>query len=88
MYQWDPAKAEANLIKHGVMIEAAEEFDWWSALMIYDDKHSSGEHRYIAIGLIRRRLHVMSWTPRGASLRIIGLRKANAREQRLYDAKT
>lgn len=85
MYQWDPAKAEANLIKHGVLFEAAEEFEWRSALVRFDAKHSSAERRYIAVGYIGERLHVMSWTPRGASIRIIGLRRANDREQKRYE---
>ncbi len=85
MYDWDPGKARANFIKHGVMFEAAEHFDWRSALVRVDAVHSREENRYVAVGFIGERLHVMVWTPRSAAIRIIGLRKANDRERRFYE---
>jgi len=88
MYDWDPAKAEANLIKHGVLMNAVERFDWRTAVVRFDEAHSASENRYIAMGLIDGRLHVMSWTPRGAAIRVIGLRKANKREMERYETQT
>jgi uncharacterized DUF497 family protein len=35
-YEWDDAKSEANAAKHGVPFEAAETFDWESALVVED----------------------------------------------------
>jgi uncharacterized DUF497 family protein len=43
-----------------------------------------GEIRFITIGRLDRRMVVMVWTQRGATRRIISLRKANAREQAFY----
>ncbi len=88
MYEWDRGKALANLVKHGVMFEAAERFDWRTAIVRIDAAHSRDEHRYVAVGFIDERLHVMVWTPRRAAIRIIGLRKANDRERRLYEQTT
>lgn len=85
MYEWDPGKAAANLIKHGVMFDAARRFDWRTALVRPDAAHSQLERRYVAVGFIDERLHVMVRTPRRAAFRIIGLRKANDREKKLYD---
>jgi len=46
------------------------------------------EDRFIALGLIRERLHSLVFTVRPDAVRVIGLRKANRREERLYGQKT
>jgi uncharacterized DUF497 family protein len=85
LYIYDSAKAAANLAKHKVSFATAENFDWTTALVVEDDRFDYGERRYVAIGLIGRRLHVMVFTQRGASVRLISLRKANRRETRRYE---
>lgn len=84
MYEWDPKKAKANAAKHGVPFESADAFDWQSAKTIDDDKHNDDEPRFLSFGFIGERLCVMYWTPRGENIRIIGLRKANKRERKVY----
>jgi uncharacterized DUF497 family protein len=42
----------------------------------------------LAYGLLGDRLHVVVLTKRGDQIRIIGARKANARERRLFDENT
>jgi uncharacterized protein len=86
MNTWDDNKRAANLAKHGVDFAAVEGFDWETALTAVDDRRDYGEDRFITIGYIGPRLHVMVWTPRGDDTRIIGLRKANDREERRYHA--
>ncbi len=49
-----------------------------------DDRVSYGEERFIAKGDIAGRLHVCVHTLRGATYRIISLRKANRREIHAY----
>ena len=83
-YQWDEAKAQANLAKHGVAFEAIYGFDWETAMVMVDDRNDYGEDRYIAIGFIIDRLHVAIVTPRGDDLRVISLRKANRAEMKRY----
>lgn len=85
MYDWDDAKAAANLAKHGVAFDAVLDFDWDTALILEDDRQDYGEARYIAFGLIGDRLHVLVYTPRGQTTRIISLRRANDREESAYD---
>ncbi len=84
-YDWDEAKRRANLDKHGVDFESAREFDWETALVIEDRRQDYGEPRFSALGTIGRRLHVLIFTPRGKAVRLIGLRKANAREVCQYE---
>ena len=49
--QWDPAKGDANLNKHGVAFEeAATAFADPLSLTIQDPLHSQGESRFVLIG--------------------------------------
>jgi uncharacterized DUF497 family protein len=48
-----------------------------------------GETRYIAVGFIEQKLHVLAYVPLGENaLRAITLRKADTREMRKYDEET
>jgi uncharacterized protein len=85
LYTYDSAKAAANLAKHKVSFAEAERFDWGTALVAEDDRFDYGERRFIAIGLIDARAHVMVFTRRGTRVRLISLRKANRREVRRYE---
>ncbi len=50
-FEWDPAKAKANVNKHGLDFErAAQVFRGPLALTIPDDKHSETEDRWITLG--------------------------------------
>ena len=80
MPDWDEDKRTANLAKHGVDFADAEWFDWTTARERLDLRHDYGEVRVEATGLIGDRLHVLVYTRREGSFRIISLRKANPRE--------
>ena len=66
--EWDDAKAEANLRKHGVSFtEAMTVFGDPLSLTGYDPDHSDDEDRYITVGLSADgRLLIVSHTDRGA----------------------
>jgi uncharacterized protein len=76
-FEFDPAKNEANLAKHGVDMAAVAEFEFDTALIAIDTRKSYSETRYIAVGYITGRLHVLVFAKRGSTLRVISLRKAN-----------
>lgn len=82
MYEWDEAKRAINLAKHNIDFSEMTDFDWDHALVATDPRHE--EPRYVALGPIRARLHVIVFTRRHDKIRIISLRKANPREQRRY----
>ena len=84
-YEWDPAKAAANLAKHGVSFESAEAFDWKAALVEEDKRHHYGERRFYALAEMNGRIYAMIFTRRGQAVRIISFRKANDRERRRYE---
>ena len=83
-YTHDPQKLAANVANHQVWFHEAEDFEWESALISVDARRRYGETRFVAHGLIRARLHVMVFTLREASVRIISLRRANTREVNRY----
>jgi uncharacterized protein len=85
MYEWDEAKRQANLAKHGVDFAEMANFDWTTADLREDRRTDYGERRIIATGWIGVRLFVGTVTPRAGRIRIIGLRKANPRERKRYD---
>jgi uncharacterized protein len=80
----DPAKRELTLVHRGLdMARAGEIFDG-PTIAIVDDRKDYGELRQISIGKLDGRMVVAVWTSRGTSRRIISLRKANEREQKIY----
>jgi uncharacterized DUF497 family protein len=85
LYDWNPAKQAVNQAKHGISFASAEGFDWPTALVAEDLRKNYGERRFVALGKIRQRVHVLVFTPRGEKVWLISLRKANAREVRRYE---
>lgn len=84
--EFDPAKDRVNLAKHGVSLRAADGFDWMTALEREDDRFDDGEIRFVALGLIGDRLHVLVFTEGSHenAVRAISLRPAEKHEVRFY----
>ena len=85
MYEWDEAKRRANLAKHGVDFADMVRFDWDSSLHIGSDVLDF-EQREAVLGMIGLKLVVVCYTQRGESTRIITLRSATKREEKLFYA--
>ncbi|HTT77682.1 MAG TPA: BrnT family toxin [Candidatus Binataceae bacterium] len=81
--EFDAAKNQRNIEQRGISFALAAEFDWTTALVLRSDR--AGETRYMAMGALAGRLHVLVYTMRGQTLRIISLRRANKREVRRYE---
>lgn len=84
--EFDPAKDAINQAKHGVSLAAATGFDWDTALEREDDRFDYGETRFVAIGLIDARVHVLVFTEGtdDDAIRVISLRPAEKHEVRFY----
>lgn len=84
--EFDPAKDASNRAKHGVSLQAAASFEWETALEREDDRFDYGELRFVAIGMIEERLHVMIFTEGSDqdTVRVISLRPAEKHEARSY----
>lgn len=83
--EWNEAKRHATLAERGLDFADAALIDWDVALTGEDTRHDYPEVRYITLAPIRGRLCVMAWCWRGTAMRVISLRKANAREERHYE---
>lgn len=89
VFEWDPAKAAANLAKHGVTFEEALTVFMDSIARIHaDPDHSKAERREIIVGhSIHQRLLLISFAERGERVRLISARLATKRERRDYEEK-
>ena len=86
MYEWDEAKREANLRKHGF------DFDDADAVLENPDRVTlaevgRGEARWRDLALVETVGSVLAvvYTVRGYNIRIISFRKASRKERRVYD---
>ncbi|NBC47437.1 MAG: BrnT family toxin [Gammaproteobacteria bacterium] len=84
---WDAAKAEANLRKHGVSFEeACTVFKDPFAATGADPDHSIGEARWITFGIsVAGRLLTVAHCERDDVMRIISARAATRSERQLYE---
>ena len=88
-FEWDPAKALANLEKHGVSFEeAATAFGDPLSATIGDPDHSQSEDRYVLLGeTYQGRLVVVIHTDREETVRIISA-GATRKERKSYEQET
>jgi uncharacterized DUF497 family protein len=86
-FTWDPAKAAANLRKHGVTFEdASTVFRNPLAQVLPDPTHSEQEQRSLIVGhSAGGRLLLVVFTEMEERIRIISARDASARERREYE---
>ena len=90
VFEWDPKKAAANSVKHGVSFdEAAMIFADPGALDGPDVGHSVEEARSLRVGRsILDRVLVVAYTQRkgsyGEAIRIISARRASRKERTVY----
>lgn len=84
-FQWDDAKAAANVAAHGVTFEASRDvFNDPMALDWFDESEDYGEDRYAIIGMSEGRLLFVAYTTRGAAIRVISARLTEPHERRRY----
>jgi uncharacterized DUF497 family protein len=85
-FEFDPAKDEANLRKHGLRLAFG--------MRVFDDPYHAlnptvrlgdEEDRWKGIGLVEGKLHTAVYVWRDDRIRLISVRRSNAGEQRDYD---
>jgi uncharacterized protein len=84
-FEWDEAKRDSNLIKHGVDFPLAE--------MLFDGRPvltapslQTSEERFITTGEIDGRYFTVVWTWRGEAIRLISVRRARDEEEARHRA--
>ncbi len=84
-FEWDAAKAESNLVKHGVGFEIAQRVfnDVFASELCASDSEP-GEIRYVITGQVNDIVPRVVYIERGDRIRIISARKATMNEQKEY----
>ncbi len=83
-FEWDDAKAESNLTKHGVSFAEATTVFADPYAVYLDD--GSGTHRMVVIGTsLRERVLYVVHVERGKRDRIISARQAERAERDVYE---
>jgi uncharacterized protein len=83
-FEWDEAKRQSNIAKHGI--------DFVRASLIFDgrahlerDSPRGKERRFLRIAKLEGRLIAVAWTSRGKDVvRLISARRARDEEERAY----
>ena len=86
-FEWDEAKAIANLRKHGVTFnEASTVFNDPFYVVFADPDHSEDEERFIIVGVSTSGiLLVVSFSQRRKNIRLISARLATRTERKSYE---
>jgi uncharacterized DUF497 family protein len=82
--EFDPSKDAANREKHGVSLALGAAVLMGLVGEIVDDRRPYGEVRMNAFGMVQGRLYTCTYTIRENRIRLISVRKANAREQQRW----
>jgi uncharacterized DUF497 family protein len=83
--EWDEAKRQDNLAKHGLDFAIALELFTDYFMERLDARHDYGEDRWVALGMIHGVAVVLVYTERDSKLRPISLRKATIMERSIYE---
>jgi uncharacterized DUF497 family protein len=85
-FEWDDAKARANLRAHGVSFDLAKAvFNDPFATERLDDREGYGEERFVIVGRVEGNvLLFVAYTEREEQIRIISARRATQYEQDDY----
>jgi uncharacterized DUF497 family protein len=81
---FDPDKNERNIRERDLSFELASEFEFETAYVEADSRRAYDETRYVALGSLHGRLHVLCFTETADGIRVISFRKANNREVKRY----
>jgi len=89
-FEWDPAKAESSLLKHGVAFaEAATVFFDPLSITVPTRCNSGEENRFVITGLSYGKRHlVVVHVDRGDRIRIISARLATPAERKKHESET
>jgi uncharacterized DUF497 family protein len=85
LIEYDPAKDQANVAKHGLPLAfGARIFGDDDHLVLSSERAVDGEHRYKVIGMVGKLLYTAVYVPRGSATRFISVRRSNDGEERAY----
>jgi len=83
-FEFDPAKSDANLHKHGIDFLAAQAL-WRDPALLEIAARTSGESRFLVIARLRGRHWSAVITYRQQTIRLISVRRSRTEEVQLYE---
>ena len=84
-FEWDEAKAQQNLLRHGISFDLARGvFEDVFAIEWIDRAQGATEYRFSTLGMTQGRLLFVAFTIREDTIRIISARLAEPFERRRY----
>ena len=86
--RYDPGKNTRNIAERDLSFERATDFAWETASIAEDHRRDYPERRFVAVGILDNRLHVLCFTPSDDGIRVISFCKANERERKRYEEAT
>lgn len=85
-FEWDEAKNEINIRKHGIDFADVKDMFNHPMLTLLDDREDYGEERWVGVGWIQQLIGVVVYMERHEdTIRIISARKATKHEVRRYE---
>ena len=84
LFEWDEAKNQANIRKHGVSFETARRTFDGPVLTWVDERMDYGEVRHVSIGKVGNAVVVVAHTDRDGRMRLISARPASRKERQAY----
>jgi len=80
--EFDSAKSNLNLRKHGLSLEQAKQL--WDVPAVVMRARTVGEERFMIIGLLGQKLYSAIFTMRGETVRLISARRSHKKEEKIY----
>jgi len=84
-FEFDEAKSQANLQKHGINFIDAQNL-WNDPRLLEIPAKTEDEPRYLMIGLIQEKHWSAVITYRGSKIRLISVRRSRTEEVILYES--
>jgi uncharacterized protein len=84
-FEFDEAKSQANLLKHGINFVDAQDL-WNDPSLLEIPAKTEDEPRYLMIGLINEKHWSAVITYKGTVIRLISVRRSRTEEVTLYES--
>lgn len=85
IFEFDEAKSQANLLKHGISFVDAQAL-WGDPRLLEIPAKTEDESRYLMVGLISGKHWSAVITYRGSNIRLISVRRSRTEEVALYES--
>jgi uncharacterized DUF497 family protein len=82
---YDLAKNAKNITERDLPFSRVADFQWNTATFKEDERKVYPERRFVALGYLGNRLHVLCFSETELGIRAISFRKANKREEKEYE---